>query len=72
MAGLRIYFGNHDKSLIRRHREDDPQTRQELNVATGVAALGDQPATDNQGSVLWLQNLAALARLRYLYGLPTF
>ncbi len=23
-GGLRIYFGDHDKSLIRRHREDDP------------------------------------------------
>ena len=25
MAGIRIYFGNHDKTLIRRQREDDPQ-----------------------------------------------
>jgi hypothetical protein len=24
MAGIKIYFGNHDKTLIRRHREDDP------------------------------------------------
>ena len=24
MAGVRIYFGNHDKTLIRRQREDDP------------------------------------------------
>ena len=24
MAGIRIYFGNHDKTLIRRQREDDP------------------------------------------------
>lgn len=24
LAGIRIYFGNHDKSLIRRQREDDP------------------------------------------------
>ena len=24
MAGLRLYLGQHDKSLIRRHREDDP------------------------------------------------
>jgi hypothetical protein len=23
-AGLRVYYGQHDKSLIRRHREDDP------------------------------------------------
>lgn len=26
MAGIKIYFGNHDKTLIRRHREDDPAT----------------------------------------------
>ena len=24
LAGLRFYFGQHDKTLIRRHREDDP------------------------------------------------
>jgi len=24
LAGIRIYFGNHDKTLIRRQREDDP------------------------------------------------
>jgi hypothetical protein len=24
MAGLSLYFGGEDKSLIRRHREDDP------------------------------------------------
>ena len=26
MAGIRIYFGNHDKTLIRRQREDDPKS----------------------------------------------
>lgn len=26
-GGVRIYFGDADKSLIRRHREDDPQTK---------------------------------------------
>lgn len=31
MAGLRIYFGNHDKSLIRRHREDDPANHGNLH-----------------------------------------
>ncbi len=25
-AGLRLYFGNHDKTLIRRNREDDPSS----------------------------------------------
>ncbi len=27
MAGLSLYFGGEDKSLIRRHREDDPRIR---------------------------------------------
>lgn len=27
MAGIRVYFGNHDKTLIRRQREDDPASR---------------------------------------------
>ena len=27
MAGIRVYFGNHDKTLIRRQREDDPVAR---------------------------------------------
>ena len=26
MAGIRVYFGNHDKTLIRRQREDDPRS----------------------------------------------
>ena len=29
MAGIRVYFGNYDKSLIRRHREDDPRVRRQ-------------------------------------------
>ena len=35
-AGLRLYLGQHDKSLIRRHREDDPQGS--LAIAIGDAA----------------------------------
>jgi hypothetical protein len=27
MAGISLYFGGEDKSLIRRHREDDPRLR---------------------------------------------
>ena len=34
MAGLRVYFGNHDKSLIRRHREDDPKIKQSYLTPT--------------------------------------
>lgn len=36
MAGIRVYFGNHDKSLIRRQREDDPQHQ---NAAKNVARV---------------------------------
>lgn len=32
IGGLKIYFGNHDKTLIRRHREDDPEIEQEPAV----------------------------------------
>ena len=35
-AGIKIYLGKETKSLIRRHREDDPQIR--LDVAAGSAA----------------------------------
>ena len=28
LGGLRVYFGGHDKTLIRRHREDDPSPAQ--------------------------------------------
>lgn len=38
MAGLRVYFGNHDKSLIRRHREDDPKTDALTNMFAFIAA----------------------------------
>lgn len=31
MAGIRVYFGNHDKSLIRRQREDDPVVRRQYS-----------------------------------------
>jgi hypothetical protein len=31
-GGLKIYFGQRDKSLIRRHREDDPPTTTQDNL----------------------------------------
>ncbi len=41
MAGLKFYFGEQGKSLIRRHREDDPQINLFDNVgAAGTAACG--------------------------------
>jgi hypothetical protein len=41
-GGLRFYFGNHDKSLIRRNREDDPPSDQNLNLFTLGGATGQQ------------------------------
>ncbi|MCB1491252.1 MAG: hypothetical protein KDJ77_05550 [Rhodobiaceae bacterium] len=32
-AGLKLYFGKEQKSLIRRHREDDPRTRYPSSIA---------------------------------------
>lgn len=41
MAGLKFYFGERRKSLIRRHREDDPQIVLFDNIgAAGTAACG--------------------------------
>jgi hypothetical protein len=37
MAGIRVYFGNHDKTLIRRQREDDPQVL--INTMRGIPNL---------------------------------
>jgi hypothetical protein len=40
LAGLRVYFGQRDKSLIDRHRQDDPSVAGVLLASTllGVAA----------------------------------
>ena len=37
-GGVRIYFGQHDKTLIRRHREDDPTSW--ATGPTGAAGVG--------------------------------
>ena len=47
-AGLSLYFGGEDKSLIRRHREDDPRIRffDIFNagvIGSGVLSDGDDP-----------------------------
>jgi hypothetical protein len=41
-GGLKFYFGNHDKTLIRRNREDDPPSDQNLNLFTLGGAVGQQ------------------------------
>jgi hypothetical protein len=52
MAGFSFYFGGEDKSLIRRHREDDPRNRS-LDIfgaggaVLGGGTLGTGPTCDN-------------------------
>ncbi len=41
-GGLRFYFGNRDKTLIRRNREDDPPSDQNLNLFTLGGATSQQ------------------------------
>lgn len=43
-AGLKIYFGGEDKSLIRRHREDDPRNRS-LDIFSGLGNAVQDNAT---------------------------
>src|SRR5262249_51914591 len=45
-GGVRIYFGQHDKSLIRRHREDDPVADWTPDSLFGIAnSLGPGSTT---------------------------
>jgi hypothetical protein len=43
LGGLRIYFGQRDKSLIRRHREDDPAAINPMEITSvgNVSNLGN-------------------------------
>jgi hypothetical protein len=47
-GGLRLYFGNHDKTLIRRHREDDPNTWDTLH-----SILNNQTSSSSSSSTLF-------------------
>jgi len=55
MAGLSLYFGGEDKSLIRRHREDDPRLRFFDIFNAGVlgsdGVLGGGPCVDDPETV---------------------
>ncbi len=42
LGGLQFYFGGEDKSLIRRHREDDPRNRT-LDLFNSGVGSGDTP-----------------------------
>jgi hypothetical protein len=48
LAGLRVYFGQHDKSLIDRHRQDDPTVAEAL-LATALlgVAIGEASVIAN-------------------------
>lgn len=48
-AGLRLYFGNSDKSLIRRHREDDPRDRLDDNANAYCGMQPSNPAALKNG-----------------------
>jgi hypothetical protein len=49
-AGFSVYFGGEDKSLIRRHREDDPKNRSLdiFGAAAGGATLDASPCPPGQ------------------------
>ena len=55
-AGLSLYFGGEDKSLIRRHREDDPRL-QFFNIFSagllGSGVLGDDPEVCEIEGEVW-------------------
>jgi hypothetical protein len=58
MAGIRIYFGNHDKTLIRRQREDDPKAMESRaqryigNSKHCCKAVQESATPDIGGSIL--------------------
>jgi hypothetical protein len=43
LGGLKFYFGGEDKSLIRRHREDDPRNRALDLFTPGIGKKGNKP-----------------------------
>jgi hypothetical protein len=47
-AGLRFYFGGNIKSLIQRHREDDPRNRIQFGSVGGGATVTPPPLTPEQ------------------------
>lgn len=55
MADIRIYFGNQDKTLIRRQREDGPQARPPGQIGLGASGKNADfdPLTYSRGA-LWL------------------
>ena len=48
-AGLRVYFGQHDKSLIDHHRQDDPTVVEALLASALLARVRSLQS----GRVLW-------------------
>jgi catechol 2,3-dioxygenase-like lactoylglutathione lyase family enzyme len=52
MAGFSVYFGGEDKSLIRRHREDDPRIRSLDLFSAGALGSGVLGQCDDPETVL--------------------
>jgi hypothetical protein len=48
-AGLRVYFGQRDKSLIRRNREDDDPTNKMPDTAFSILGTGTGTGNGNGG-----------------------
>lgn len=47
-GGIRVYFGQHDKSLMRRHREDDPDSDLSTDTLFGIAnSLGPNSSSSS-------------------------
>src|SRR5262245_40342939 len=57
LAGLRIYFGQRDKTLIQRHREDDPPSRLPGSTGFGLVHMfGDILAINVKGTLEMINN----------------
>ena len=48
MAGLSLYFGGEDKSLIRRHREDDPRLHFFSLFSAGIIGIFGEEADEGE------------------------
>lgn len=52
MAGIRVYFGNHDKTLIRRQREDDPAAHMYNCPSVSQGGAGGKGGAGGRGGVV--------------------
>ena len=57
LAGVRIYFGQHDKTLIERHRQDDPMLTE---LAGGCGLAYHRMGSDGNLNAPCVQNIAPI------------